>query len=179
MAEFERCKSKAMMRSPPMQWEEAIAALWSSFDQHDAEAFVQRVEALASDLPSDHPAALFERACAQDSTGRPELAIPLYRQALGQGLTGYKQRRATIQLASSLRNTGAPAEAVDLLSAALRGPRDELSAAVRGFLALALADLGREREALMHSLTALSEYLPRYNRSLANYAADLVAGDRT
>jgi hypothetical protein len=36
-----------------------------------------------------------------------------------------------------------------------------------------LADLGREREALAHSLGALSAYLPRYNRSLARYAKRL------
>lgn len=38
------------------------------------------------------------------------------------------------------------------------------------FLALALADVSREREALSLALTALSRHLPRYNRSLANYA---------
>jgi hypothetical protein len=50
---------------------------------------------------------------------------------------------------------------------------DELDGAVRAFLALALADLGREREALAQSLTALSHYLPRYNRSLVRYALEL------
>jgi len=41
---------------------------------------------------------------------------------------------------------------------------------VSAFLALALADIGREREALGLALTALSRHLPRYDRSLANYA---------
>jgi hypothetical protein len=44
---------------------------------------------------------------------------------------------------------------------------------VRAFLALALVDLGREREAVAHSLVALSMYLPRYNRSLARYASEI------
>jgi hypothetical protein len=44
---------------------------------------------------------------------------------------------------------------------------------VRAFLALALVDLGREREAVAHSLVALSRYLPRYNRSLARYACEI------
>jgi hypothetical protein len=46
---------------------------------------------------------------------------------------------------------------------------------VRAFLALSLADLGREREALMHTLIALSHSLPRYNRSLARYASELAS----
>jgi hypothetical protein len=61
----------------------------------------------------------------------------------------------------------------DLLNAELHAAHDDLDGAVRAFLALALADLGREREAVAISLTALSHYLPRYNRSLARYAAEL------
>ena len=57
-------------------------------------------------------------------------------------------------------------------------PRDELDGAVRAFLALALVDLGREREAVAVSLTALSHYLPRYNRSLARYAGALTETPR-
>jgi hypothetical protein len=48
---------------------------------------------------------------------------------------------------------------------------------VHGFLALALVDVGREREAVSVALTALSEYLPRYNRSLARYARALVSNE--
>jgi hypothetical protein len=40
-------------------------------------------------------------------------------------------------------------------------------------LALALVDVGRERKAVAVALTALSEYLPRYNTSVAAYAQDL------
>ena len=76
-------------------------------------------------------------------------------------------------MASSLRNLGNPARAADLLTTELQSPNDELNGAVRAFLALALVDLGREREAVAVSLTALSFYLPRYNRSLARYAEHL------
>jgi hypothetical protein len=89
------------------------------------------------------------------------------------GLTGVRRRRAVIQMASSLRNLSQPAEAVAMLAAELEAGSDELDGAVRAFLALALADVGREREALAISLTALSHYLPRYNRSLARYAQQL------
>ena len=47
---------------------------------------------------------------------------------------------------------------------------DELDDAARAFLALALHDLGRHDEALALALTALAPHLPRYQRSLANYA---------
>jgi hypothetical protein len=116
---------------------------------------------------------MFERACELDSTGHSDLAAPLYRAALDAGLTGINRRRATIQMASSLRNLGDAGEAVRLLTNELGQPSDELDGAVRAFLALALADVGREREALVHSLTALSKYLPRYNQSLARYASAL------
>ena len=78
-------------------------------------------------------------------------------------------------MASSLRNLGNAGRAVELLTAELEAPSDELDGAVRAFLALALVDVGREREAVGASLTALSQYLPRYNRSLASYAAQLTA----
>jgi hypothetical protein len=51
---------------------------------------------------------------------------------------------------------------------------DELDDAVRAFLALALAEVGRNREALSIALAALAPHLPRYQRSLANYARLLV-----
>ena len=99
--------------------------------------------------------------------------MPLYQAALAAGLTGLRRRRAVIQLASSLRNLGKPERAAELLTTELNEPSDELDGAVRAFLALALVDLGRERQAVAISLDALSRYLPRYNRSLARYAQDL------
>ena len=41
---------------------------------------------------------------------------------------------------------------------------------VAAFLALALHDVGRHDEALAVSLSALAPHLPRYQRSLTNYA---------
>ena len=161
------------MNSGNTKWETRIAHLWASIDIHAADDFLARIDALAAELPSGSAIALFERAAARDSTGHPDLAVPLYRAALATGLTGLRRRRAVIQMASSLRNLGHAAEAVALLSAERDATSDELDGAVRAFLTLALADLGREREALAISLTALSHYLPRYNRSLARYAGEL------
>jgi tetratricopeptide (TPR) repeat protein len=116
----------------------------------------------------------FERASDYDSNGRSDLAVPLYREALELGLPGGLRRRAVIQLASSLRNLGQAEESAALLRAELDAGSDELDDAVQAFLALALADTGHEREAVSFALAALAPHLPRYQRSLANYARLLV-----
>jgi tetratricopeptide (TPR) repeat protein len=161
------------MNAPEEAWEKRLASWWASLDDRTPEDFVHGLDTLVAELPPGSAVGLFERAAAQDSTGHSDLAIPLYRAALRSGLVGLRRRRATIQLASSLRNLGSVEEAVDLLTAELDAPGDELDGAVRAFLALALADAGREREAVAIALTALSRYLPRYNRSLARYAQAL------
>jgi tetratricopeptide (TPR) repeat protein len=132
------------------------------------------MDALTSELGPDDGVGPFERGGARDSTGQSDQAVPLYREALDRGLPGERRRRAVIQLASSLRNLGRADESVALLQAEAARGSDHLDDAVRGFLALALADTGREREALRLALGALAPHLPRYRRSLANYADALV-----
>ncbi len=156
-------------------WERRLAELWAAFDTIDAKTFIARIEALAAELPSGHAIGLFERASAQDSTGHETEAEPLYRQALENGLTGIRRRRATIQLASTLRNLGRAGEGVALLTAELTKPSDELDDAVAAFLALCLVDAGRAKEAAALSLGSLSRHLPRYNRSLKRYAETLLS----
>ncbi|MGA5196682.1 tetratricopeptide repeat protein [Streptomyces exfoliatus] len=162
-------------------WERRVTALWERIDTHEPADFRARVAELAAERPADDPAALFEQGAAHDSTGQPEEAVRLYRRALDQGLTGLRRRRAVIQLASSLRNLGRPDRAVELLTAERDMPADRLDAdeqalgsAVDAFLALALADTGRDREAAALALGALAPLLPRYNRSLAHYARALL-----
>jgi hypothetical protein len=80
-----------------------------------------------------------------------------------------------IQMSSSLRNMGEVEESARLLTAERDRGTDSLDDAVSAFLALALVDSGREREAVSIALGALAPHLPRYQRSLGNYARDLVA----
>ncbi|MGW5613163.1 tetratricopeptide repeat protein [Streptomyces sp. NPDC003877] len=163
-------------------WEDRVAALWARFDDYaeteeDEARFRADVDALVAELPEGGPLGPFEQACAWDSTGHSDRAVPLYRQALDRGLaevSPYKARRAAIQLASSLRNTGRAEEGVALLTPELDAPSDELDDAVRACLALCLSSLGRDREALSLALGALAPHLPRYQRSMANYARLLV-----
>jgi hypothetical protein len=162
------------MNSTDEGWENRLASLWRSLDSTDGVAFLSRIEAMAAELPLGCAVGLFERGAAQDSTGHSDLAVPLYQAALETGLVGLRRRRAVIQMASSLRNLGGAQQAAELLNAELAAGNDELDGAVRAFLALALVDLGREREAVAVSLTALSSDLPRYNRSVARYASELL-----
>ena len=160
------------------EWEERVATAWATFDGRTDDENRALIEKLAAELPADSAVASFERACVLDSTARSDLAVPLYREALARGLPVARRRRAVIQLASSLRNVGGAAESVELLTAELESGSDELDDAVRAFLALALVDVGREREAVSHALTALARHLPRYQRSLAAYAQQLAPDSR-
>ena len=156
-------------------WEQRSAELWSLLDELEAEEFRARIDALAGELDDDDPVGLFERGCANDSTGRPEVAVPLYRAALDAGVTGIRRRRAVIQMASSIRNLGRPQESVALLRAERERGSDELDDAVVATLALALADTGRALEATGLAVEALAKHLPRYNRSMIAYGRELAA----
>jgi hypothetical protein len=156
-------------------WEQRVTELWAAMDTYDEDDFVAAMAALVDELPADNPVGLFERAGSLDSVGHSDLAVPLYRQSLDNGLSGLRKRRAIIQMASSLRNLGRVTESVELLTAERAAGSDELDDAVAAFLALALVDSGREREAVSLALGALAPHLPRYQRSLGNYARMLMS----
>ncbi|GAB3975451.1 tetratricopeptide repeat protein [Plantactinospora veratri] len=167
-------------------WERRVAQAWASIDEYEdrEDEFRALIESLAAELPDDDPVAAFERACAWDSTGRSDRAVPLYRSALDHGLAGYRRRRAVIQMSSSLRNIGEAELAVTLLRAerdidpaTLDEPTRGLADAISATLALCLADSGREREAVSVAVAALAPHLPRYQRSMANYARLLLTPD--
>lgn len=151
-------------------WEPRIATAWASQPDLSETDFLALIEQLAGELPPGDPIGLFERASSLDATDHPDMAIPLYEQALEQGLPESRRRQAVIQLASSLRVTGQAEQSAARLAAELNATSDELDDAVVAFLALALADTGREREAVSAALAALAPHLPRYQISVANYA---------
>lgn len=156
-----------------VEWDRRVTLLWASIDDFAEDDFLGEMAKLVAERPDGDAVGLFEHASAFDSTGHPGLAVDRYRAALSAGLSGRRRRRATIQLASSLRNLGQAEESVALLTAELGQPSDDLDDAVHAFLALALTSVGREREAVGLALGALAPHLVRYNRSLANYAAEL------
>jgi Tetratrico peptide repeat len=154
-------------------WETRVAALWASLDEASAPGFPAKMDALVAERPAGDPAGLYERGSAWDSTGHSDRAVPLYREALAAGLSGSRRRECTIQLASSLRNLGEAAESVWLLEAERAAGSDELDDAVAAFLALALADAGRAREAVGVAVGALAGHLTRFRNSAINYAHEL------
>jgi len=155
-------------------WEQKIADLWSAFDKLSAADFLAKISALVGELPENHAIGLFELASANDSTGNEAVAAPLYEKALKKGLSGLRRRRANIQLASTLRNLGKPMQSVKILIKELNSPSDELDDAVIAFLALALIDTGKEKQAAAIALSALAPHLARYQKSLKNYAETIL-----
>lgn len=160
-----------------MSWHEHLDATWQHLGDLPPDEFLARITSIVADPAVPAEIREFQMACAHDSTGRSDLAVPGYRRALGAGLGGYEARRATIQLASSLRNLGEPRESVRLLEGASTSAGDGLDDAVVVFLALALADLGREREAVTRLVHALADHLPRYTASAHHYADALHRSD--
>ncbi|MDM7855377.1 tetratricopeptide repeat protein [Cellulomonas alba] len=152
-------------------WQDRVDRFWAEVDLDDEAAALAGMRALVEERDPDDPVALFEWAGIHDSLGLEEQAVPLYRRALAGGLDDYRTARATIQLASTLRNVGELDEAVDLLRAAPDVP--ELGGARQAVLALVLHSRGEPDAALREALTALADTLPRYQRSMRAYAAAL------
>ncbi|SDD01924.1 tetratricopeptide repeat protein [Glycomyces harbinensis] len=158
-------------------WEARVAALWERLDAMGREDFVEAMKALAAERGEDDPDALFEVGGAHDSTGYTEAAVGYYERAVGAGLSGVRRRRVSIQMASSLRETGHPDRALAMIEEEKSRGSDEYDDALAMCEALTLAKLGRDREGLSVALTALAPHLPRYQRSTVNYARGLVGKD--
>lgn len=158
-------------------WQTRIDAVWADADTLTERDLVAAIDTLAAERPDGDALALFERGGAQDSTGHPDAAEPLYRAALAAGLPDDERAQATIQLASSIRNLGRAEESLALLHAEFDGkPEHPYAGAAAAFTALTLASLGRPSEGLAVALHALAPTLPRYQRSVRAYADALTRG---
>lgn len=155
-------------------WQHRVDAVWAAAAERGEEATLAAIDALTAERPAGDPAALFESASARDFANREAEAEPLYRAALAAGLAEPARGQAVIQLASTLRVLGRPAEALELLRDLLQEtPVHELRDAAHAFAALALFDEGLSAEALREALGALAPHLPRYGRAVTAYAAEL------
>ncbi|GAA2150827.1 MULTISPECIES: tetratricopeptide repeat protein [Glycomyces] len=158
-------------------WEARLAALWERLDAMGREEFVQAMKDLAAECDPEDPVALFEVGGAHDSTGFTETAVGYYERAVAAGLSGVRRRRVSIQMASSLRETGHPERALEMIAEEKARGSDAYDGALAMCEALTLAKLGRDREGLSVALVALAPTLPRYQRSTVNYARGLVGLD--
>ena len=157
-----------------IDWDDRLAAVWAD-DALDDRERVRLIDELAAERDDGDGRALFERAGARDSAGLEAEAEPLYRAALDAGLDDDVRTQAVIQLASTLRNLGRLDEAVDLLRAEYeRDGGAPLRDAAAAFYALALVSSGDAVRGASVALTALAPHLPRYTRSVAAYASELV-----
>ena len=153
-------------------WQQKIDRFYEQeFDDNDPHGSIARMHNLLPERPEGDAEALFELGGVHDALGLEDEAIPLYRRAIEAGLEGTSALRASIQLASTLRNVGDSAEAVSILESMPDAGVDE--GVRQAFLDLALHDEGRHGDALRTALLALIPTLDGYKRALTDYAAEL------
>lgn len=160
-----------------MSWQDELDATWDRIAELEPHELLDTITGIVERPEVPREVRAFQLACAHDSTGRSDLAVTGYRAALDDGLAGYQARRATIQLASSLRNLGRPQDSLALLDPESTTVGDGLDDAVVVFRALALADLDRYPEATASLVHALADHLPRYTASAHRYADALIVAD--
>jgi tetratricopeptide (TPR) repeat protein len=154
-------------------WQARVDAVWAD-DTLAEDAVVDAIDTLAAERAADDAVALFERAGARDSAGREAEAEELYRRALVIGLDEERRTRATVQLASTIRNLGKLDESLELLRTEYeRQPDSGLHDAVAAFYSLALVSSGDPVRAASVALEALAPHLPLYRRSVTGYAREL------
>lgn len=155
-------------------WAARVAALWDESDEIGDNVMLERMDALVAERPADDPEAAYEAASVRDSTGLEAEAAPLYQRALDLGLAEPHRSQTYIQYASTLRNLGRYDEGLALLDTL---PSDsELADAASAVRALILVSAGRAAEGAGVAVRALAPHLPRYQRSMTNYANELIEG---
>ncbi|OZD30878.1 hypothetical protein CH252_41000 [Rhodococcus sp. 06-1477-1B] len=159
-------------------WQSRVDAVWAD-ESLTPDDVIVRIDAMAAERPADDAVALFERAGARDSAGVEDEAEVLYRRALEIGLDDERRTRATIQLASTIRNLGKTDEALEMLRAEYdREPRGPLHDEAAAFYALALVSAGEPERAASIALQALAPHLGRYTRSVTGYAREIAGRSR-
>lgn len=159
------------MRVTEDQWEASVRDLWDRLDSFDRETGVAAMREVAQACPATDGRAAFELAGMFDSMGFEAQASEEYERALKRGLDDARHAQLAVQYGSTLRNLGRLDEAIAVLSAA--PVHESTGSAPRVVLALALHSAGRKDEALRVAIEAHVPALPRYQRSMRNYAVAL------
>jgi tetratricopeptide (TPR) repeat protein len=153
-------------------WATRVAEVWDSADEIGDNILLERIDALVAERRADDPEAVFEAASVRDSVGLEAEAALLYQRALDLGLGEPKRGQTFIQYASTLRNLGRFDEGLALLDQV--EPDNELADAASAVRALILVSAGRPVEGAAIAIGALAMHLPRYQRSMKNYATELL-----
>lgn len=159
------------MNEALQQWEVSVADLWERVDALDRDAAVTAMRKLAAACPAADGRAAFELAGMYDSMGFEAEAGAEYERALELGLDEARHAQLAVQYGSTLRNLGRLDEAIAVLRAA--PTHESTGSAPRVVLALALHSAGCKDEALRVAIEAQIDSLPRYHRSMRNYARAL------
>jgi tetratricopeptide (TPR) repeat protein len=153
-------------------WASRVAAVWDESDEIGDNILLERIDALVAERPADDPEAAFEAASVRDSVGLEAQAAALYQRALDLSIGEPHHSQTLIQYASTLRNLGRHEEGLALLD---RVEADnELADAASAVRALILVSAGRAVEGAAIAISALAAHLPLYQRSMKNYAAELL-----
>jgi Flp pilus assembly protein TadD len=154
--------------------DEAIASGRELARAGDGAGSIAYFQALVAEHPGS-PRAWYELACSFDREGREEAAVAPYKRALALGLAEPQLQGALLGLGSTLRNVGAPDEAVELLTGACERFPDR--ADLRVFLAFARQSAGDPGAALATLLNLILESpgidLHGYERAIRYYTDEL------
>jgi tetratricopeptide (TPR) repeat protein len=151
---------------------EQVIALRSAGEHEQAGALSARLAA-----QSPHDAELqYEAACVHDFLGRESQAVPFYLAALSGALSTEHLRGAYLGLGSTYRALGRFAQAERTLREGLSRFAD--AAELKTFLAMALHNLGRSKEAVEILLTVVAEssadaHVQSYRKAILFYAQDI------
>ncbi|WP_044023008.1 tetratricopeptide repeat protein [Bacillus sp. SG-1] len=132
-------------------------------------------ETLVNDSPED-PLINFYCGSVNDALGLEKAAIPFYRRALENGVTGEIREAAFIQLGSSYRCIGEYPLAKDVLTNGLAEFPD--NPALKVFYAMTLYNMGEHKESFTLMLKTLmsnssDEWLKKYDKALRFYSEDI------
>jgi tetratricopeptide (TPR) repeat protein len=153
-------------------WSKRVAEVWDLADELGDNILLEKIDALVAERPDTDAVAAYEAGSVRDTLGIEGAAAPFYAKALELGIEDPQRTQLLIQYASTLRNLGRYDEALELLDRIV--PEHPLADSAAATRALVLTDLGRTVEAVSVALSALAPHLPRYNRSMANYAKALL-----
>ncbi len=152
-------------------WAARVAALWDASDELGDNILLERMDELVAERPDTDARAAYEAGSVRDSVGLEAEAAQLYQRALDLQLDEPLRSQLLIQYASTLRNLRRYDEGLALLDGI--GRDHELADAAAAFRALILSSKGEVAEALSLALATLAPHLPRYQRSVRNYAEEL------
>lgn len=134
---------------------------------------------LAAELASQEPGDAqlqYEAACVHDYLGYEAAAVPFYLSAIAAGLSGGALRSTYLGLGSTYRALGRYEQALATFNEGLTTFPN--AAELKVFRAMALYNVGRDKEAVAGLLTVIAETsndhaVRSYCRAIALYAEDL------